>query len=499
MSEQVYLGVDLGAESGRVMAGCWNGRQMRLEELHRFANGGVWLGETLRWDVLRLWTEIEHGLTLGARRFGGAIRSVGVDAWGVDFVLLSKSHELLGLPFHYRDARTRGMMARAFEQVPREEIFAQTGIQFMEINSLFQLLALQRDSPQLLEVADCFLTIPDFLNWRLSGQRVCEFTNATTTQCFHPTKKAWSVDLLGRLGLPVPIFPAIVSPGTRLGPLLPGVAARTGLGSVEVIAPATHDTGSAVAAVPAPPGGRSDWAYLSSGTWSLMGMESRTPALSARALQCNVTNEGGVDGTYRVLKNIMGLWLLQQCRRAFAGRGEHFDYATLTKLAGAAPAFRSFIDPDDHPFLNPPDMPGAIGNFCRATGQPVPASPAELARCIYESLALKYATVLDSLEELAGTRIEVIHIVGGGSQNALLNEFTASACGRRVIAGPVEATVLGNLLVQAKGQGELKSLAELREVVRHSSELREFHPRSPEAWQEARARFANIMDAARPA
>lgn len=493
MSEQVYLGVDLGAENGRVMAGRWDGRQMRLEELHRFANGGVWVGGTFRWDVLRLWSEIQHGLTLGAKRFSRTVRSAGVDTWGVDFVLLSKSCELLGLPFHYRDGRTRGVMERAFSRVSREEIFAESGIQFMEINTLYQLLALQQASPEVLNVADCFLTIPDFLNWCLCGRKVCEFTNATTTQCFHPTNRAWSFDLLRRLDLPVRIFPEIVMPGTPLGSLRGDVAERTGLGSIEIIAPATHDTGSAVAAVPARVEEARPWAYISSGTWSLVGIESRTPALSARALQLNVTNEGGLDGTFRILKNIMGMWLVQQCRSAFAQGGEKFDYGTLTTLATQAPAFRSFIDPDARGFLNPPDMPVAIQNFCRETEQPVPVSPAQLIRCIYESLALKYATVLASLEELAGVRIQVIHIVGGGSQNLVLNEFTASACGRNVIAGPVEATTLGNLLVQARAAGEIASLAELRQVVGASYELREFAPVAIDAWQEARARFAKLL------
>jgi rhamnulokinase len=440
-----------------------------------------------------LWEEIQNGLALGAKRFGKAVRSVGVDTWGVDFVLLSKSNELLGLPFHYRDARTRGMLRRAFSLASREEIFVQTGIQFLEINTLYQLLALQQQSPEVLETADCFLTIPDFLNWCLTGQRVCEFTNATTTQCLHPTQREWSFGLLKRLRLPTKIFPEVVQPGTRLGPLRADLAERTGLAPVEIIAPATHDTGSAVAAVPTRNTGRMNWAYISSGTWSLMGIESREAVLSPCALALNVTNEGGIDGTYRVLKNITGLWLLQRCKHSFAGKGKDFDYTTLARLAAEAPAFRSLIDPDDGRFLNPPDMTTALQQFCRDTGQPAPETEGQFVRCVYESLALKYAMVLGSLEELSGARIEVIHVVGGGSQSRLLNQFTASACGRPVIAGPVEATALGNLLVQGRAADEIASLDELRATVRASSELHEFTPADTAAWQAVRERFAKLL------
>ncbi|MBI3881712.1 MAG: rhamnulokinase [Verrucomicrobia bacterium] len=493
-AEQVYLGADLGAESGRVMAGLWDGRRMRIEELHRFPNGGVEIGGTLRWDILRLWSEIQNGLALGARRFGKAIVSVGVDTWGVDFVLMSKSNELLGMPFTYRDARTRGLMARAFERVPRAEIFAATGIQFLEINSLFQLLALQQQSPEILAAADCFLTIPDFLNWCLSGERACEFTNATTTQCFHPTQRTWSTDMLKKFGLPTAMFPKVIAPGTRLGSLRESVVAKTGLARVDLIAPATHDTGSAVVAVPTASKTQGNFAYISSGTWSLMGTELSAPVLTDAALARNFTNEGGVDFTFRLLKNIMGLWLVQQCRRAFEAKHRSFDYAELVRLAGEAAPLRSFVEPDDARFLNPPDMPAAIQDFCRETNQPVPQSEGEIVRCALEGLALKYAATLDGIEALTGKRAEVIHIVGGGSRNDLLNQLAANACDRPVLAGPVEATVLGNLLVQAKACGELTDLAEIRSVVRGSGEVREFlpDPGSRAAWTEARGKFAAL-------
>src|SRR4051812_139699 len=395
MAQQVYLGVDLGAESGRVMAGLWDGKKMQLEEMHRFPNGGVAIADTLRWNTLGLWSEIQTGLTAAAKKFGKSVVSVGVDTWGVDFALLSKSGELLGLPYHYRDARTRGMLQKAFARVPREEIFAATGLQFMELNTLFQLLALQKNSPELLAAAETLLLTPDFLNFCLSGARVSEFTIATTSQCVNPKKRAWATDLLQKLGLPTKIFPDIVPPGTRVGQLRQTLAERTGLGTIAVVAPAAHDTGSAVTGVPTKNTGKPSWAYLSSGTWSLLGVEVQDALVLPRVLELNLTNEGGIDGTYRLLKNIMGLWFIQQCRRSFAENGREFSYEQLAQMATEAEPFRSLVDPDDSRFLNPPDMPKAIQEFCRETGQPVPETESQFARCVFESLALTYATVLD--------------------------------------------------------------------------------------------------------
>lgn len=499
MSESTLLALDVGAESGRVMAGHWDGRRIRLEEIHRFPNGPVAIAGTLRWDVLRLWQDLEHGLSLAARQLGTAIAGIGVDTWGLDYVLKSVSGEMLGLPFCYRDARTRGCVEQLCQRVPRAEIFAATGVQFLEINTLCQWLAHHQASPEVFAAADHFLLMPDWLNECLTGQRVVEFTNATTTQFLDPGRRGWATDLLSRLGLPTHVLPELVAPGTRLGPLRPEVATRTGLGAVPVIAPATHDTGSAVAAVPTNGTGRPGWAYISSGTWSLVGIESDVPLLSPTALACNVTNEGGVEDTWRVLKNVMGLWLVQRCRQSFADRGGTANYATLTQLAAAAPALQSLVDPDDARFLNPPDMPAALQARCRETGQPVPDNEGSLIRCALESLALKYAWVLDQLESLTGHRNEVIHIVGGGSRNDLLNQLTADAIGRRVVAGPVEATALGNALVQLRALGELASLRELRTVVLASEELREFVPRpdSSGAWAAARARFAHQLQARR--
>jgi rhamnulokinase len=493
-NEQVYLAIDVGAESGRVIAGVWNGKTIRLEEVHRFPNGPVHLNDTMRWDVLRLWSEIQNGLALAAKKYGRKIVSVGADTWGVDFVLFTRGNEILSQPYHYRDARTNGMMEKTFKKVPRAEIYAQTGLQFMQLNTLFQLLALKEQQPDVLAQADHFLFMPDFIHWCLCGARVAEYTIASTSQCLNPLTRNWSADLLKKLGLPAKIFPKIVPPGTRLGKLLPSVAQRTGLENVRVVAPPAHDTASAVAGVPTANTGRADWAYLSSGTWSLLGVETKQAALGRRALELNMTNEGGVDRTYRLLKNIMGLWLVQQCKRSFDARGNKYEYAELAQLAAKSPALRSLVDANDPRFLNPPSMPAAIQDFCRETRQPVPKTEGELVRCAYESLALKYHEVLGSLEELTGEGIEVIHIVGGGSQSRILNQFTADACQRPVITGPVEATAMGNLLVQVRANGELKSLAEMREVVRASAPVREFKPRSASrtAWDDAGGRLATI-------
>jgi rhamnulokinase len=492
MTDKVYLGIDLGAESGRVMAGLWNGKTIRLEEVHRFANGPVLLADTLRWDVLRLWSEIQNGLGLAAKKYGSQIVSVGADTWGVDFVLLTKNNEILGQPYHYRDARTCGMFEEAFKVVPRSEIFAQTGLQFMELNTLYQLLALQRTNPDLLAAADCLLLMPDFIHWCLSGSRVVEFTNGTTTQCMHPLTRNWAFDMLKRFGLPAGIFPQVVAPGTALGALRASVAERTGLNHVNVVAPPTHDTASAVAGVPTANTGKPNWAYISSGTWSLMGAEVQTASLSARTQEYNLTNEGGVDGTYRLLKNIMGLWLIQQSKRVFDAKGRTYTYPELEDMAAKAPVLRSLVDPDDSRFLNPPDMVKAIQDFCRETGQPIPQTEGELVRCATESLALKYRVVLSWLEELTGNRMEVIHIVGGGSKNLLLNQMTANACQRPVITGPIEATAMGNLLLQVRSSGELSSLSQMREVIRNSSEVSRYEPMDSAIWTDVSARFDKL-------
>lgn len=489
MAKKIYLAADLGAESGRLMAGSFDGSRIELEELHRFPNGPVHLGGTLRWNLVGLWQQIQHGLGLAGTKFGDQVASVGVDTWGVDFVLLNRNDELLGQPWNYRDRRTDGMMQKALQRVSREEIFAQTGLQFMEINSLFQMLAMCERDPELVSQAERFLMVPDFLHWCLCGSRVVEFTNATTTQMLNATTRTWAADLLSKLQIPLQMFPEIVPPGTKLGRLRGEIAALSALKGVEVVAPATHDTGSAVAAVPTASTGRSDWAYISSGTWSLMGLEVADAVLSEQALRRNVTNEGGLDGTYRLLKNIMGLWLVQQCRRAFARRGKDLDYAELTRQAAAAAPFRSLINPDAEAFLRPLDMTDAIAAECRRTGQPVPESEGAFIRCCLESLAFKYRMVLGWLQELTGVPVRVIHVVGGGGRNDLLNQLTADACGVPVHAGPTEATALGNILVQAMATGDVGSLSEIREIVRRSETISEIEPQNTAQWDEQWERF----------
>jgi rhamnulokinase len=487
-----FLAVDLGAESGRVVVGHLDGEQLTLEELYRFPNGPVRVLDRLHWDVLRLWSEIKHGLGLAAQNYGDSLVGVGLDTWGVDFGLLASDDTLLGHPYHYRDGRTDGMPELAFRRVPREEIFERTGIQFMQFNSLYQLLAMAQAQAPALAAARTFLTMPDLFNFWLSGRKANEFTNATTTQCYDPRAADWAYDVLERLGLPTRIFGEIVPPGTVLGALRPSVAQETGCGQIPVIAPATHDTGSAVAAAPlsAP-----DAIYLSSGTWSLMGVEVEQPVISAQSLAYNFTNEGGIEGTFRLLKNIMGLWLVQESRRQWARTGESFSYAALTDMAAQAPAFGPLVAPGDARFLKPGDMPGRMGAFCRETGQVVPESRGAIVRCALESLALAYRWTAERLDELLGRRLPAIHVIGGGSQNSLLNQFTADATGRPVIAGPVEATAIGNILVQALALGHVSSLAQGRELVRRSFPLVTFEPQQAAAWDAAYERYERLMNA----
>jgi rhamnulokinase len=482
------LAFDLGAESGRGVLGLFDGQRLRLEVIHRFANGPVRTLDTLHWDVLRLWTEMLTTLQRAAEQ--GGIDAVGVDTWGVDFALLGRGGQLLGNPRHYRDPHTEGVMEAAFARVPRAEIFRQTGLQFMRFNTLFQLLALARDRSPLLDVAESLLLMPDLFHYCMTGIKAIEFTNATTTQMYDPTACGWAFDLVKRFDLPTAMLGTVIAPGTVLGPLRPAVATETGLNPVPVIAPATHDTGSAVAAVPAQ--GKS-WAFISSGTWSLMGAELEAPLVNDQAAHYNFTNEGGVGGTIRFLKNVMGLWLVQECRRTWERAGQTYSYEELSRLAAAAPPFVSLVDPDQNAFILPPNMPAALADFWRRTGQPAPQEPGAVIRCALESLALRYRWVLERLEELLGRRLGVIHVVGGGSQNELLCQLTADACNRPVLAGPVEATAIGNVLVQAIGLGLLGSLADAREVVRRSFEVRTFSPQNSEAWHEPYLRFLGYL------
>jgi rhamnulokinase len=499
----VHLAVDLGAESGRVIAGVVDADGVTLDELHRFPNGVHYfvsqaadgsLRDSLRWDVVRLWDDIQHGLREAGRKYGERITSVGVDTWGVDYVLLSKSRELLGQPFCYRDGRNDDRMEEVFETVPRDEIYATTGLQFMQINSLYQLVSTRAQTPELLENASRFLMIPDFFHWLMCGREAVEFTNATTTQFVDPKTRDWSNGLLERLSLPTDILPEIVEPGSTLGTLRADLAARCELPEINVVAPPTHDTASAIVAVPTEHTGSANWAYISSGTWSLIGVETQEPILTDAALAQNITNEGGVDGTTRLLKNVMGLWIVQGVKRSIEASGRTTDYGTLTQQGREAEPFRSLIDPDDDRFLAADDMAAAIQDFCRETSQPIPETDGQLVRCVLESLALRYRKVLRGIEELTGQAVEVLHIVGGGSQNGLLNELTATACEVPVVAGPIEATALGNVLTQARAleSSPINDLASIRKLVRETHELVRFEPQETADLSGVISRFEGL-------
>lgn len=486
-----YLAVDLGAESGRMVIGQLEGDYLRLEEVNRFANYPVRVGDCLHWDVLRLWSEIKQGLSEAASICGDELVSVGLDTWGVDFGLLAADDTLLGNPYHYRDNRTNGMMELAFSLVPRAEIFERTGIQFMKLNSLYQLLSMVKAEPATLAAAKTFLNMPDLFNFWLSGRKVNEFTIATTSQCYDPRAGEWAWELLDKLGIPTHIFGDIVPPGTLLEKLRPSVAEEVGCGRIAIVAPATHDTASAVAAVPAVGG---DYIYLSSGTWSVMGVEVDEPIITDQSLASNFTNEGGVVGKFRLLKNILGLWLVQESRREWIRQGEVYSYEDLSRMAAETKAFGPLVVPDDGRFLPPGDMPARIQAACRETGQPVPESKGAIVRCALESLALEYRRVAELLEELVGEPMPTIHIIGGGSQNHLLNQYTADATGRLVLAGPVEATSIGNLLVQAWALGHLGSLEDGRTVVRKSFEVTAFEPQDRRQWDGAYGRYLRLIE-----
>ncbi len=490
----VYLAVDLGASSGRVVAGLFDGRQLTLEECHRFENGGVPVGGRLLWDVLALWREINEGLRAAAARYGESIVSVGVDTWGVDFGLLAANDELLANPYCYRDRQTEEYPERAFSILSREEIFAETGLQFLPFNTLFQLAAMRAAGSPWLEYGRTMLMMPDLFHWMLTGEKSNEYTNVSTTQLFNPATRTWSQKLIERFDLPAHLFGEIHQPGTRLGPLRRDVAEQTNLKNVEVILPGTHDTASAVMAVPARGTGPSpDWCYLSSGTWSLMGAEVARPVINDLCRTYNFTNEAGVGGTIRLLKNIAGLWLVQECRRIWKLAGQDWTWDKLVQEAESVPLGRSLVDPDHPRFLAPKDMPEEIRAACRETGQPVPDSVGEVIRCALDSLALRYRTVLGWLEQLVGHRLDVIHIVGGGVQNRLLCQMTADACERRVLAGPVEATAIGNVMMQAVSRGDVADIAEARGAIGSSFTLDEYTPRSPQKWQEPLGRFQGIV------
>jgi rhamnulokinase len=488
----IALAFDLGASSGKVVAGQFDGERLRIHDVHRFANDPVRVASRLHWDILRLHHEIMQGIRAAHDAGLGEIASLAIDTWGLDFGLLDRQGELIGNPFHYRDEGSRGAMETVLQIVPRAELFARTGIQFIPLNTLYQLFAMRHLGSSMLERTATLLMIPDLLRYFLTGEKTSEYTIASTTQFLGIASGHWDRALLDRLGLPTNLLTPIVPPASAAGQLMPNVAAEIGCPPIQVIAVGSHDTASAVAAVPAT---ERDFAYLSCGTWSLLGTELPSPIVDERALAWNFTNEGGISGTYRLLKNIMGLWLVEGCRRAWERDGRWPGYEAMAQATLAAPPFQAFIDPDDTSFLNPLDMPAAIAAFCRETAQPVPDTLAGIMRCVLESLAFTYRQVLERTAQLSGRRLAGLHVVGGGTRNATLMQFTANAIGRPVWRGPAEATAIGNLLGQLLTAHQIATVAEGRQLVRDSFAIDAVEPRDVEVWDDAYQRYLTVRAA----
>ena len=480
-----YLACDLGAESGRLMLGSLKDGRLSLEELHRFPNVPIEDAVGRHWNVDALFAELQTGLALAGQR-GLPISSISVDAWGLDYFLLDENGAVMEPTFCYRDSRNQRGIDRTLDTLPWETLYEETGIQFMQINSLFQMAA---ESPERIERMRTFLPLGDGFNYLLSGVAKAEISLASTTQLYNPRTRNWSDKLLEAFGWPRAKFPELIPSGTRLGKLKPELAAASGLGEIEVLATCSHDTGAAVAAVPAD---GDQWAYLSSGTWSLIGVELPEPIINDAARDLNFTNEIGHGNTVRLLRNIIGLWLVQECRREWAEDGKEYDYSTLTQLATEAIPFAALIDPSDERFFKPQSMSGAIAEFCHETDQTPPSTPGGFIRCALESLALLYHRRLNEVCELTSRKVKQLHIVGGGSRNVLLNQFTANACNIEVIAGPAEATALGNVLLQSITLGHLPNLRAARRCVRQSMDVENYKPEEIEKWAEARNRFDSI-------
>lgn len=485
------LAFDYGASSGRGILGRFDGKLLRLDEVHRFSNDPVMIGGSFYWDILRLYHEMKQGILKCAKNGDGDFASLGIDTWGVDFGLLGKDGKLLGIPFHYRDSRNEGMIEEACKIVPKKEIYQETGIQFLKFNTLYQLLSMVRENSPVLEKAETMLFIPDLLNYFLTGVKRSEYTITSTSQMYDPVRGDWARGLLSKLGIPERILTDIISAGNVVGNLQGTLRQELGIGSVPVVAVAEHDTGSAVAAVPAVNG---KYAYLSSGTWSLLGTELDAPLINEDTYKLNYTNEGGINNTTRLLKNIMGLWIYQECMRAWEASGQCATHEELASAAAMAEPFASLIDPDVDDFYSPGNMPDRIREYCRRTGQKVPEGKGEIVRCIMESLALKYRMTLEGLEGLIGYKIPVLHVVGGGTKNTMLNRFTANAIGRPVITGPIEATAIGNLAAQLLALGEVADLREARLLVKDSFPTTEYLPQDREQWEEAYGRFRILID-----
>jgi rhamnulokinase len=496
-SETNYLALDLGAESGRGILGTLSKGRMELSEVHRFETGPVSLPTkypvyeevkediSLVWDFIRFWQEIKECIHKTSGQVN--LASIGVDTWGVDFALLDKKGQLISFPYHYRDNRTDGMMEKAFEKLSRRRIYEITGNQFMQLNTLFQLLSLVIDNSSSLQIADKLVMVPDLINYWLTGRAVAEFTEATTTQIFDTSKGQWSQEIISAMGFPLNIFPEIITPGTILGPLRRSVAKEMG-SEIMVVAPPTHDTASAVAAIPAE---NKDFIWISSGTWSIIGMTTAVPVINEQSYSCNFTNEGGMNGSNSFSKNVMGLWLVQQCRLQWKKEGRDYSYDELTELAQKAQHLKTFVDPDYSDFLQMGDMAEKINKYCRLSGQPIPQDEGEMIRAVLQGLALRYRLIIEQLEEISGKKVSSIHIVGGGIKNNLVNQFTADTLGCKVITGPVEATAIGNIIVQAVTMGDIADWEEGVAIIKNSFDIHTYLPRDQSHWNKAYEQFKN--------
>lgn len=482
------LAFDFGASSGRAIIGCFDGDKITLEEVHRFSNDPVSVGGTVYWDVLRLFYEIKQGIIKA--KIAGGFDSIGIDTWGVDFGLIDSEGKLMENPVHYRDARTAGLVDEAFKTMPKEKLYGITGIQFMELNTLFQLIALKKYRPWMLERADKMLFMPDLFGYMLTGKMCAEYSIASTSQLIDLDKRTWSKEILDAFGIKESVFAPLVQPGTVLGELSKEVCEECGVDPVPVISVCGHDTQSAITSVPCEDG---DFAFLSSGTWSLFGTELDKPIVNETSMNINITNEGGFDGSTGFLKNIIGLWLIQESRRQWKREGKEYSYADLEKLALAAEPFKCFIDPDAPEFVPHGNIPERVREFCRKTGQYVPETVGEIMRCIYESLAMKYRLTFEKLRECTERDYPVIHVIGGGTKDGLLCQMTANSCDRTVKAGPIEATVMGNVAVQLMSDGSVKNIGQARKIVAESSELKTFEPKDTDKWAEAYKDFLKII------
>lgn len=491
MAKLKMLAIDLGASSGRGIVGSFDGKKLNLEENHRFPNEPVTVAGTFTWDMLRIFHEIKNSIRKCALSEDKDICSIGIDTWGVDFGLIDKTGRLMSNPVHYRDTRTEGIIEYADKFVPRSELYNVTGLQFQNFNTVYQILASMRDEPMYINNAQKLLFTPDLLNYFLTGEMCCEYTIASTGAVLDAKTRDLAYDLLAKFGIPSGIFAPIVQPGNVVGALLPQVLEEVGDISAKVVNVAAHDTASAVVAVPAT---SDDFIFLSSGTWSIMGSEIKEPIISDASFKYNFTNEGGIENTIRFEKNITGLWLKQESKRQWEREGKNYTHDQLSDMALASKPLQSLIDPDDPLFATPGNLPKRIAEYCKATGQHVPEDAGEIMRCIFESLSLRYRYTVEKIDEMKGHKTPFINVIGGGTKEALLCQFTADACGRPVYAGPVEATAIGNIMAQAIAAGELKNVAEAREVVRNSFEIEYYEPKNTEAWDEGYERFIKLIE-----